>query len=348
MLLFQACFRPLAHVHPARAAIFTIVRSSRARRLAATLGACPPPPTPFHLPHVHRVQLHFRALVSRRCALHPHAPRQDLRGGGGGRGDCGRQASVHCHRPGADSEHGREDRAGARLSAAGQRAVARQGARAALRARPAHHRRSGARFGAGSRWPVALRDRGRLQPGAAQHAHGGLQGAGDFGQLPHRAADGHHRRCRFQAHRPGAQGGRGGHHAQPGCGGAGADFAVRLFAHGRGLQPGDGRSRHLGRHGAAGRQADLSDRKTRYPRASAGAGIGRQPDRHRDPAGRSPCADPAPAAARRTDGRRLLPEALRDGVRARRGTQPHPALRGGRRAAAGGLRARRHRHHGGR
>jgi hypothetical protein len=55
-----------------------------------------------------------------------------------------------------------------------------------------------------------------------------------------------------------------------------------------------------------------------------------------------PCrADPA-------HRHRLLPAALREGLRRRRGALAHPALRHRRRAAAGGLHARRHRHHGGR
>jgi amino-acid N-acetyltransferase len=60
---------------------------------------------------------------------------------GCGRGHRGGQAAQHCAGPGADPEHGREDRAGARLSPAGERAASRQGARGPVLARHAHHRR---------------------------------------------------------------------------------------------------------------------------------------------------------------------------------------------------------------
>jgi amino-acid N-acetyltransferase len=50
--------------------------------------------------------------------------------------------------------------------------------------------------------------------------------------------------------------------------------------------------------------------------------------------------------AQKPDRHRLLPAALREGLQGRRGAQPHPALRARRLAAAGGVRARRRRHHG--
>jgi amino-acid N-acetyltransferase len=73
-----------------------------------------------------------------------------------------------------------------------------------------------ARLRAGSRRPAALRDRGRLQPGPAQHADGRLHGARDLGQLHHRAAGGHRRRRRLPALGPGAQGRRGRHQPHAG------------------------------------------------------------------------------------------------------------------------------------
>ena len=79
-----------------------------------------------------------------------------------------------------DPEHGREDRAGARLSPAGQRAAPGQGPRRQVFARHAHHRRGGAGLRAGGRRPAALRDRGGLQPGPAQHADGRLHRARDL------------------------------------------------------------------------------------------------------------------------------------------------------------------------
>ncbi len=63
-----------------------------------------------------------------------------------------------------------------------------KGHAAQLLARHAHHRLGGARLRAGGRRPAALRDRGRLQPGPAEHADGRLDGARDLGQLHHRAA----------------------------------------------------------------------------------------------------------------------------------------------------------------
>jgi amino-acid N-acetyltransferase len=70
------------------------------------------------------------------------------------------------------------------------------------------------------------------------------------------------------AQRPGAQGGRGRHPAHAGLRRHGAAVAVRLFAHGRGLQPHHGRSRHQRGHRPAGRQADVSDRNAGHPHAS--------------------------------------------------------------------------------
>ena len=52
--------------------------------------------------------------------------------------------------------------------------------------------------------------------------------------------------------------------------------------------------------------------------------------------------------AQQPDRHRLLPAALRQGLQGGRGAQPHHPLRHRRLAAAGGVRARRHRHHGGR
>ena len=148
---------------------------------------------PCHAAHsrcpMSRLQLHLRPLVPLGGALHPHAPRQDLRGR---RWPAKPIAAGKLQNIAQDlaliQSHGREDRAGARLSAAGQRAAARQGPRGALFARHAHHRRGGARLRPGGRRPAALRDRGRVQPGPAEHADGRLHGARDLGQLHHRAA----------------------------------------------------------------------------------------------------------------------------------------------------------------
>jgi amino-acid N-acetyltransferase len=54
----------------------------------------------------------------------------------------------------------------------------------------------------------------------------------------------------------------------------------------------------------------------------------------------------ARAARPAPDRHRVLPAALREGLQGRRGAQPHPAVCTGRRAAAGGVRARRHGHDG--
>ena len=118
-----------------------------------------------------------------------------------------------------------------------------KGHEAQVLARHAHHRRSGARLRPGSRRPAALRDRGRLQPGPAEHADGRLHGARDLRQLHHRAAGRRGRRRRFPAFGPGAQGRCRRHPPRARLRRHGADVALRLLAHRRGLQPDDGRSR---------------------------------------------------------------------------------------------------------
>ena len=122
---------------------------------------------------------------------------------------------LQAHRagPGADPEHGRQGGAGARLPPAGERAAQGQGPRGEVLARHAHHRRSGARLRAGGRRPAALRDRGRLQHGPAQHADGRLDHPRHLRQLHHRAPGGHRRRRRLPPFGPGAQGRRRRHHA---------------------------------------------------------------------------------------------------------------------------------------
>src|SRR5437868_10581758 len=55
----------------------------------------PGAPASPHPANVHRLQLHFRALVPLGRALHPHASRQDLRGRDGRRGDRRGQAREH-------------------------------------------------------------------------------------------------------------------------------------------------------------------------------------------------------------------------------------------------------------
>ena len=65
-------------------------------------------------------------------------------------------------------------------------------------------------------------------PGPAQHAHGRLDRARDFGQLHHRPPGGHRGRGGFHALGTGAQGRCGGHHAHPGHGGDGAALAFWL------------------------------------------------------------------------------------------------------------------------
>ena len=96
---------------------------------------------------------------------------------------------------------------------------------------------------------------------------------------------------------------------------------------------------------AAGRQAAVRHRGAGHPRRP---GRRRKRDRHRARAGR--CRAPAgqPAAPRAADRPGVLPAALRAGLPRRRGALAHPAVRDGRRAADGGVHARRHRHDGGR
>ncbi len=173
----------------------------------------------------------------------------------------------------------------------------------------------------------------------------GATGAGDLGQLHHRAPGGPDRRRGLPAFRPGAQGGHRRHPAHAGHGRAGADFAVRLFAHRRGLQPEHGRRGHLGGHGAAERQADLPHRSAGHPR--------RQPTTRRARSTPS-CRWPMPSAWWPACRRQPSPPTprfyLQHCIRAcegRRRAQPHHPVCARRLAAAGDLRARRHRHHGG-
>ncbi|CAA9386347.1 MAG: N-acetylglutamate synthase, partial [uncultured Ramlibacter sp.] len=295
---------------------------------------------------VHRLHFHLRAVVPLGGAVHPHAPGQDLRGRDRRRGDCGGEATEHRPGPGADPEHGRQGGAGARLPPPGQRAAEGQGPRCEVLAWHAHHRRSGAGLRPGGRRPAALRDRGGLQHGAAEHADGGFHGAGDLRELRHRAARRHRRRRGFPAFGPGAQGRRGWHPAHAGTRRHGAAVPLRLLAHRRGLQPDDGGSGHQRGHRPAGRQAGVPDRDPRHPRAARRARIRREPDRHRAAAGgRRTAAGPvAQRAAAHRHG--VLPPALRESLQGGRRAQPHPAVRRRRIAAAGGVRARRHRHHG--
>ena len=86
--------------------------------------------------------------------------------------------------------------------------LALQGPRVALQPRPAHHRRGRARLRAGGRRPAALRDRGGVLAGPAEHADGQRHRARRLGQLPHRAAGRHRRRRRLHAQRRRAQGRR--------------------------------------------------------------------------------------------------------------------------------------------
>lgn len=223
---------------------------------------------PNHPTDVQRLSLHLRALVPLGGALYPQISPPDLRGRGTWRSDRRRQAAQFGTGLGAHSEHGRARGAGARLSPAGGRAVARQGARCPLPQRHAHHRFGGAGLCPRGRRAAALRNRSRLQHGVAQHPHGWGHGARDFGQLHHRATGGHRRWHRLPALRAGAQGRHRGNRARARHGGPGAAVAVWLFAHGRGVQPQHGRGGHECGRGVAGRQADLRDRGAWHPRAA--------------------------------------------------------------------------------
>jgi amino-acid N-acetyltransferase len=110
-----------------------------------------------------------------------------------GRGHRRGQAQHLGAGPGHDPEHGRQDRAGARLSPPGQRTAGAKG----HAARYSHGMRitDEWRWTAPRRPPAscATRSRPRFQPGPAQHADGHSTVRG-VGQLPHRAAGGHRRR----------------------------------------------------------------------------------------------------------------------------------------------------------
>jgi amino-acid N-acetyltransferase len=175
------------------------------------------------------------------------------------RGHCGGQAAQHCAGPGADPEHGRQDRAGARLSPAGERAAARQGARG-----PYSH---GMRITDSVALDCAQEAAGQLRYEIEAAFSQGLPNTPMAGSTV-RVISGN-----FITARPvGIVDGvdfstrawcarwtwRASAHA--GHGRAGAAVAVRLLAHRRGLQPDHGRSGHQRGHCAAGRQADFSDR----------------------------------------------------------------------------------------
>ena len=105
--------------------------------------------------------------------------------------------------------------------------------------------------------------RGRVQPGPAQHAHVALAHPGHLGQLrhgpPHRRAG----RRGLQAHRPGPQDRRGRaevRHREGFVGGAAV--AAGFLAHGRRLQPGDGRPGHQRGRGAARRNSSSCPART--------------------------------------------------------------------------------------
>ena len=149
-------------------------------------GTIPPALAPTA--HEPRLSPHLRALVPRRGALRARLSRQDLRRRDRGRADRRGQAQPVRAGHGDPARDGHQARAGAWLSAAGHRAAARQGPDVEVQPRPAHHRRGGARLRAGGGWPVALRDRGRVLAGPAEHADGQRDGARGVGQLPHRAA----------------------------------------------------------------------------------------------------------------------------------------------------------------
>ncbi len=127
---------------------------------------------------------------------------------------------------------------------------------------------------------------------------------------------------------------------------AGAAQPLRLFAHRRGLQPDDGGRGHQHRHRAAGRQAALPDRGRRHPRerrTTPTAPI----DTELALADAKRLLAACRAPAKPTDTAFYL-QYLRARLRRRRRALAHPALRHRRRAADGGVHARRHRHDGGR
>ncbi len=241
------------------------------RRVPCTF-ALPLPPARAHPPRadVHRLPLHLRALVPLGGALHPRLPRQDLRGR---RWRARRSPRASCSAFAQDLAliqsmgvklvlvHGFRPQVNEQLRAKGHAAR--------YSPRHAHHRRGGARLRPGGRRPAALRDRGRLLAGPAQHADGQRHGARDLGQLPHRAAGGHRRRRRFPAQRAWcARSTRPASARAIDIGALVLLSPVRLLAHRRGLQPDHGRRGHQRGHRAAGRQAAVPDRGARHPRAT--------------------------------------------------------------------------------
>ena len=302
--------------------------------------------TPRAHPDEPRLSPHLRALVSRRGTVCARLPRQDLRRRDRGRADRRGQAQPLRAGHGDPARDGHQARAGARLSAAGQRAVARQGARVEVQPRPAHHRRGGARLRAGGRGPVALRDRGGVLAGAAQHADGQRDGARGVGQLPHRAPGGHRRRQSTSSRAASCA------RSMPAAMRRAIDIGAVVLLSPFGFSP-TGEAFNLSMEDVAtstaiALQADKLLFLTEVP--------GIREDRD-DPesaidtelaladAERLLAALPAPTQPT-DDG--VLSAALREGLPRRRRALAHPAVRGGRRAADGGLHARRHRHDGGR
>ena len=132
----------------------------------------------------------------------------------------------------------------------------------------------------GSR-PAALRDRGRLQPGSAQHADGRFHRARDVGQLRHRATRWASSTAWTSSIRAWCARWTWPASTARWTWARWCCCRRSVFAHRRGLQPDHGRGRHQRGHRPAGRQADVRDRDRRHPRAPRTARVRRQPDRHR-------------------------------------------------------------------
>ena len=292
-----------------------------------------------------RLSAHLRAVVSHGGAVHPRVPRQDLRGRDRRRADRRRQARLVRAGPGDPAGDGHQARAGARLSAAGERAAAL--ARATSRAISHGMRITDA---------VAL--------DCAQEAAGQLRFEIEaaFSQgLPNtpmanaivRVVSGN-----FLTARPvGIVDGVDFMHSgvvrkvDAAAIRRAIDIGALVLLSPFGFSP-TGEAFNLTMEDVAtstaiALQADKLLFVTEVAGHPRGPGRPGQPDRHRARAGRRRAA-----ARRRCRSRTqptdtgLLPAALRARLPRRRRALAHPAVRDRRRAADGGVHARRHRHDG--
>ena len=209
---------------------------------------------------------------------------------------------------------------------------------------PAHHRRGRSRQRAGGGRPAALRDRGGVLAGPAEHADGQRHRPRGFGQLPDRAAGGHRRGRRLHAQRRRAQG-------RAAAIRRAIDIGAMVLLSPFGFSP-TGEAFNLTMEDVATSTA-IALQADKLLFVTEVAGIREDPDRLRrgrsTPSSRWPtpsgCWRRCPKPNEPTDTG-VLPAALREGMPRRRRTLAHPAVRGRRRAADGGVHPRRHRHDG--